>query len=104
MSTLPTNEKAMWRRLVARAHPDAGGDHELFIWASALREHVCAAQPSPYRVYAPPPPPRPQGEPQEPQGGPQGGTERNRVPFNWEAGIDFDALTRRAMALALDRR
>jgi hypothetical protein len=25
----------MWRRLLARVHPDAGGD-ELFVWAKAL--------------------------------------------------------------------
>jgi hypothetical protein len=26
----------MWRRLLARVHPDAGGDDELFVWAKAL--------------------------------------------------------------------
>jgi hypothetical protein len=31
----------MWRRLLARAHPDAGGTHELFIWAGAVRDLVC---------------------------------------------------------------
>jgi hypothetical protein len=30
----------MWRKLLARTHPDAGGSHELFIWTGALREHV----------------------------------------------------------------
>ncbi len=28
----------MWRLLLARLHPDAGGDHDLFLFASALRE------------------------------------------------------------------
>jgi hypothetical protein len=28
----------MWRLLLARAHPDAGGDHELFLFACALRD------------------------------------------------------------------
>ncbi len=28
--TLPLDEKAMWRRLVARAHPDAGGPPRYF--------------------------------------------------------------------------
>jgi hypothetical protein len=27
--TLPFDDRSMWRRLVGRAHPDAGGDHEL---------------------------------------------------------------------------
>jgi hypothetical protein len=30
----------MWRRLLALAHPDWAGDHELFIWCSELHEHV----------------------------------------------------------------
>jgi hypothetical protein len=31
----------MWRRLLARAHPDSGGTHELFIWAGIVRDVVC---------------------------------------------------------------
>ena len=52
--TLPLTEPAMWRKLLARVHPDTGGDHEVFIWATNLREHVIegkAAEP-------PQPPPR----------------------------------------------
>jgi hypothetical protein len=30
----------MWRLLLARLHPDAGGDHELFAFACALKEKV----------------------------------------------------------------
>lgn len=30
----------MWRLLLARLHPDAGGDQELFLLASALRATV----------------------------------------------------------------
>jgi hypothetical protein len=30
----------MWRRLLALAHPDRAGDHELFIWVEGLHEHV----------------------------------------------------------------
>jgi hypothetical protein len=33
----------MWQRLVARAHPDSGGDHELFIWTGAVRDAVCSS-------------------------------------------------------------
>jgi hypothetical protein len=39
--TLPPTDSGMWRRMIARTHPDAGGDHELFIWAGSVREFVC---------------------------------------------------------------
>jgi hypothetical protein len=38
--TLPTTDKSMWRRLLSRTHPDAGGSHELFLWAGAVRDLV----------------------------------------------------------------
>jgi hypothetical protein len=34
----------MWRRVVSRVHPDAGGDHELFIWIMAVRDAVCGGE------------------------------------------------------------
>lgn len=40
VTQLPDNPK-MWRRLVACAHPDAGGDHELFVWVTTVKEAVC---------------------------------------------------------------
>lgn len=33
-------DRKMWRLLLARLHPDAGGDPELFIFACALRDQV----------------------------------------------------------------
>jgi hypothetical protein len=39
--TLPPTEPTMWRKLLAVAHPDRAGDHELFIWTSSLREMIC---------------------------------------------------------------
>ena len=42
--TLPLDDRSMWRRLVGRAHPDAGGDHELFIWTVATREAICGGE------------------------------------------------------------
>ena len=42
--THPPDHRGMWRRLVGRAHPDAGGDHELFIWTVAVRDVVCSSQ------------------------------------------------------------
>jgi hypothetical protein len=35
----PTDRR-YWRMLLARCHPDAGGNHDLFIWVQALEEHV----------------------------------------------------------------
>ena len=34
----PFEDRYMWRLLLARLHPDAGGDHELFLFAHALKE------------------------------------------------------------------
>jgi hypothetical protein len=39
--TRPADDRGMWRLLVSRSHPDAGGDHELFIWTVATRDAVC---------------------------------------------------------------
>ena len=33
-------DRRMWRLMLARLHPDAGGDHDLFVFACALREEV----------------------------------------------------------------
>ena len=30
----------MWRLLLARLHPDAGGDHDLFAFACAVRDEM----------------------------------------------------------------
>jgi hypothetical protein len=42
--THPPNHTGMWRRLVARTHPDTGGDHDLFIWTMATRDVVCGGE------------------------------------------------------------
>ncbi len=81
--TLPPDHPGMWRRLVARTHPDAGGDHELFIWTGAVRDLVCGQERVPPRSDTPAEPP-----PEEPA----------RVPFDPAA--DFSRLTRRAVAMA----
>ena len=39
--TLPRDDRGMWRRLVSRSHPDAGGDDELFLWTVATRDAIC---------------------------------------------------------------
>jgi hypothetical protein len=42
LSARAPTDRAMWRRLLARVHPDAGGDDELFVWAKSLEELVRA--------------------------------------------------------------
>lgn len=36
----PFEDRRMWRLLLARLHPDAGGDHDLFAFACAIRNEV----------------------------------------------------------------
>jgi hypothetical protein len=40
----PSTDKRMWRLLRARLHPDAGGDTELFLFATALLERIRDAE------------------------------------------------------------
>ncbi len=84
--TLPTDDPKMWRQLIARTHPDAGGSHELFIWTGNLKELVCSDSPP-----EDPTPIRPE---------PTRETDPERVPF--PPGTDFETLTRRAVMLAAD--
>ncbi len=83
--THPPNDARMWRRLVAATHPDAGGDHDLFIWTIATREVVCGGD------LGAEIPRRPGGARTEP-------TDPNRVPFDPFA--DFASLTDRAVSMA----
>jgi hypothetical protein len=81
LSARPPTDRAMWRRLLARAHPDAGGDDELFVWAKSLEELVRAKAQD---VPAPP----------------LGGTLRRegRIPF--DPYTDFDRISERALQFA----
>lgn len=36
----------MWRLLLARLHPDAGGDQELFAFACAAKDELCRERPA----------------------------------------------------------
>ncbi len=36
----PFEDRRMWRLLLARLHPDAGGDQDLFAFACAVRDEV----------------------------------------------------------------
>jgi hypothetical protein len=82
--TLPFDDRGMWRRLVGRSHPDAGGDHELFIWTVATQDAVCGelgAEIPRVERWAP---------------STQGTGER--VPFDEDASLEI--LTDRAVAMA----
>jgi hypothetical protein len=82
----------MWRRLLGRAHPDAGGSHELFIWTVATRDAICGGELSseiPRRERR-----------EQPSRGREGSTSSaaDRVPFDQLA--DFELLTDRALSMA----
>ncbi len=89
--TTPPTHRAMQRKLKALAHPDNGGDHELFIWTTNLLDlageqrpcsKTCAAQPSR----------RPDSPPASPTKDP------DRVPY--PPYPNFEELTRRALTVA----
>jgi hypothetical protein len=82
--TMPPTDRSMWRRLIAKAHPDAGGDHELFIWVGSVREFVCKSSTTSQAS------PRPRPEPRTVY-------EDGRIPFS--LGCIFEELT----SLALER-
>ncbi len=82
-TTRPPDDPRMWKRLLSRAHPDAGGAHELFIWTTAVRDVVCSSS---LRGAASPEPTV------HPSRRREASTDnRPRVPF--EPGCDFAALT-----------
>jgi hypothetical protein len=83
--TLPLDDRGMWRRLVGRSHPDAGGSHELFIWTVATRDAVCGGELEAEipRVERRAPSTQGTGE---------------RVPFDEDASLEV--LTDRAVAMA----
>jgi hypothetical protein len=77
--------------VLALAHPDAGGDAELFVWLTALHEHVAGDYPvdarTPHQRREPPQHPYSNGE---------------RVPFEAAFGKagSFAELTRQAVMFA----
>jgi hypothetical protein len=91
--TLPPTEPAMWRKLLARTHPDTGGSHELFVWTGALREMICDGE---HRIG---PKPDPSDNPSRRR---EGSTQRTtpaddkpRIPY--PTGAHFEEVTRRAL-------
>lgn len=88
-ATRPPDDPKMWRRLIARAHPDAGGDHELFIWCGAVKDAVCGAD---LRAEPKPPPRAPDPEAARPD-------DKPRVPYPspGASSVDFEEITRAAL-------
>jgi hypothetical protein len=87
--TAPPTDRGMWRRLLRLAHPDSGaGDHSLFVWVTALRDHVAGDTVEDVRIGY---------ERTQPPHYPPGGSRSERVPFDYYA--DFDALTDRAVTM-----
>jgi hypothetical protein len=85
------DDRTYWRRLLATVHPDRDhGDHELFVFLTALREHVevCGGE---LCVESKPSPSRPSYSPPD---------DKPRVPYPgpWP-GADFEENTRRALKL-----
>jgi hypothetical protein len=83
--TLPLDEPTMWRKLLARTHPDAGGTHELFIWAGAVKKAVCGGE---LRVE-----PKPRPAPQHTSSP----DDKPRIPF--PIGADFEEVTHAALRM-----
>jgi hypothetical protein len=99
-------DKRMWRRLLARVHPDTGGSEELFVWTQTLREELCGNASLPESVFAsrvweefvaaqrsrPRTEPRPKKKPKT--------VKRNRTRIPFDTTLSFDELTDRALEVA----
>jgi hypothetical protein len=86
----------MWRKTLARTHPEAGGDHDLFVWIRVVRDAMCNGGGTTAERY-PPPRREPRSEP-PPKSEPRLIYKDGHAPFPEVA--DFEALTLRALATA----
>lgn len=88
--TRPLDDPRMWRKLLARAHPDAGGSGDLFVWTGAIKDAICGGE---LRVESKP----------EPRDHPSRRRETStddkpRVPY--PPATDFEEVTRAALRMA----
>jgi hypothetical protein len=95
--TAALNDRSFWRRLLAVAHPDRnGGDHELFVFLTALQEHIleCATLEPVLDSSR-----RREGSTWRPTQQDQG---QDRVPFDPDLGVADEhlMLTHRALSIA----
>jgi len=88
--TLPVHHTGMWRKVLKRCHPDAGGEEDLFIWINNVREWVFddRVEEAPREVRREPPRHYPQ--------------QTERVPFEaaFQRFPDHESLVRYAIDLA----
>ncbi len=84
----------MWKRVVARCHPDSGGDSETFVWAMATREAICGGALGASASSIP----RYEHEDHRSRRREASTSDAERVPF--DASMDFEGLTDRAIAMA----
>ncbi len=89
--TTPPTDKSMQRKLKALAHPDNGGDHELFIWTTNLMD-LAGEQQSCSGACADQTSRCPDSPPASPTKDP------DRIPY--PPCPDFEELTRRALTVA----
>ena len=102
-STSVTDSR-MWRRLLARTHPDSGGDHELFVWAQSVRDTVEQGQNGPivdllaHMFRNPPSRPAPQKDSRSKKKPWSERRSKQHIPFETE--LSFGELTARALKMA----
>jgi len=92
--TLPLDDRQMWRKLIARTHPDAGGQHDLFIWAAAVRDVVCDSN---LRASAKPEPE--EGSSRRREGSTSHPTHDDKPRVPYPPGTDFEEVTRTALGM-----
>jgi hypothetical protein len=92
-ATAPPTDRDHWRRLLRLCHPDQGGDHDLFIWVTNLKEHVAGDTVEP---------PRPEQRSYPPRYSTNNDSRRVPFVFAYEVANSFDDLTRRAVEMAED--
>ncbi len=90
--TQPLDDPRMWRKLLGRSHPDAGGEGDLFIWTVAVKAAVCGGG---LQVQAKPEPSYHPGRAPRPHRGPPHADDKPRIPY--PVGTDFEEATRRAL-------
>ena len=89
----PLDDPLMWRRLISRTHPDAGGDHELFIWTGVVKDAVCGGE---LQVKAKPEPTKYSSRRRE-GSAPRSSQAEDKPRVPWPEGTDFEEATRRAL-------
>jgi hypothetical protein len=92
------SDRRMWRRVLARLHPDRGGDGEAFAWAQAVRERVEVASLDGRCESCPAAPLSRRRESYQASAG-QDHDEPARVLYDVHPG-EFDAVTTRALRIA----